>query len=232
MTDRNMELWRSVEKTDPKHVREITGKPYKGNSPKPYWLIQRATEVFGPCGIGWGVEIVNERVEDGAAGDRVHIAHVRVWYEWKGKRGQVEHVGQTMFAGKRNNGNPYTDEDAPKKSVTDAIVKALSLIGFAGDIFIGRFDDSKYVQEVRQEFNEAPSNGNAKTDEPPQPPRDAIKGAEKMLRLAAPKGRDALEQAWRALGKDTQEALRYLVIAPGGELIKIAREADERKKAA
>jgi hypothetical protein len=152
MTD-NLALWAAVERTDPEQTKPITGKPYKGTSPKPYHLVHKATEIFGPCGIGWGFEIVRERVEDGAPGDKVHIAHVRVWYKWNGERGVVEHVGQTMFSGKNKNG-PFTDEDAPKKSVTDAIVKALSLIGFAGDIFMGRYDDSKYVNEIRAEIAE------------------------------------------------------------------------------
>lgn len=156
----NMKLWEAVERTDPKQVKPITGKPYKGTSPKPYYLVQKATETFGPCGIGWGFQIVSERVEDGSAGDKVHIAHVRLWYVWDGKRGELDHVGQTMFAGKNKNG-PYTDEDAPKKSVTDALVKALSMIGFAGDIFMGRYDDSKYVQELRDE---------ARQEQPPSVP--------------------------------------------------------------
>jgi hypothetical protein len=146
----NMDLWHKVEKTPESQTKAITGKPYKGTSPKPYYLVQKATETFGPCGIGWGLEIVNERVENGSEGDKVHIAHIRVWYEWEGKRGVVEHVGQTMLAGKNRNG-PFTDEDAPKKSVTDALVKALSMIGFAGDIFMGRYDDSKYVSDLKQE---------------------------------------------------------------------------------
>lgn len=151
----NMALWESVEKTDPGQTKPITGKPYNGTSPKPYYLIRKATETFGPCGIGWGFSIIGERVEDGAQGDKVHIAHVRVWYVWDGKRGEVDHVGQTMFAGKRKDGKTYTDEDAPKKSVTDALVKALSMIGFAGDIFIGRYDDSKYVSELRREIEQS-----------------------------------------------------------------------------
>ena len=157
----NLELWHKVEKTDPTQTKAITGKPYKGTSPKPYWLIQKATETFGPCGIGWGFEIIRERVEVGAGEhDRVHIAHVRVWYEWNGKRGVVEHIGETMFSGKNKNG-PYTDEDAPKKSVTDALVKALSMIGFAGDIFMGRYDDSKYVAELVEEKKAAAREANA-----------------------------------------------------------------------
>lgn len=154
MTD-NLALWRMVEKTDPKHVKEITGKSYKGNSPKPHYLIQKATETFGPCGIGWGFTIEDERIEEGAGGERMSIARVKVWFKWNGERGEIEHVGGTQFSGIRSSGKPFTDEDAPKKSVTDALVKALSMIGFAGDIFMGRYDDSKYVQELHEEAREA-----------------------------------------------------------------------------
>lgn len=153
MTD-NLALWQQVEKTPVAHVKEITGKSYKGNSPKPHYLIHKATETFGPCGIGWGFTIVDERIEDGAGGEKLHVARVKVWYEWQGKRGEVEHIGGTQFSGLRSSGKPFTDEDAPKKSVTDALVKALSMIGFAGDIFMGRYDDSKYVSELRQEAAE------------------------------------------------------------------------------
>lgn len=147
----NLDLWNKVEKTDPKHTKPITGKSYQGTSPKPHYLIHKATETFGPVGIGWGFSIVDERIEDGAGGERMHIARVKVWYEWDGKRGEVEHIGGTQFSGTRSSGKPFTDEDAPKKSVTDALIKALSMIGFAGDIFMGRYDDSKYVDELKTE---------------------------------------------------------------------------------
>jgi len=152
----NLDLWQSVEKTPPAQTKTITGKSYSGTSPKPYYLVQKATETFGPCGIGWGFVIVDERIEDGAGGERLSIARVKVWYEWNGKRGEVEHIGGTQFSGTRSSGKPFTDEDAPKKSVTDALIKALSMIGFAGDIFMGRYDDSKYVSELKDEERAAP----------------------------------------------------------------------------
>lgn len=164
----NLALWDLVSKTDPQHVKPITGKSYRGNSPKPHYLIHKATETFGPIGIGWGFEIVEDRILEGALispdfHEQIHTAKVRVWYDWTGKRGTVEHVGQTLFSGKRKSGDAFTDEDAPKKSVTDALIKALSMIGFAGDIFMGRYDDSKYVAEINQEFrNEEKANGHKK----------------------------------------------------------------------
>lgn len=160
--DEKMSLWERVEKTPPEQTKAITGKAYKGTSPKPYWIVRKATETFGPCGIGWGFNIISERIEDGGKpGDRVHIAHVRVWFKWAGERGEVEHIGQTMFSGTNKNGL-YTDEDAPKKSVTDALVKALSMIGFAGDIFMGRYDDSKYVAELERESRVASIDDSAR----------------------------------------------------------------------
>lgn len=158
MTD-NLKLWHQVEKTPTEQTKAITGKAYNGTSPKPHWIVMKATETFGPCGIGWGFT-VEERLEDGAMiepgfFEKMHIAKVRVWYKWNGERGEVEHIGGTPFSGRRNNGKPFTDEDSAKKSVTDALVKALSMIGFAGDIFMGRYDDSKYVSELKNEEREA-----------------------------------------------------------------------------
>lgn len=161
----NLALWNAVEKTPPDQTKPITGKSYNGTSPKPHYLVRKATETFGPCGIGWGFT-VDERIEDGAMiepghFEKMHVAKVTVWYEWQGKRGEVVHVGGTPFSGCRRpkqgetRGAPFTDEDAPKKSVTDALVKALSMIGFAGDIFMGRYDDSKYVSELQVEAREA-----------------------------------------------------------------------------
>ena len=158
MRKQTFALWWAVEKTPVAQTKGITGKAYSGTSPKPHYLVWKATETFGPCGIGWGFTIEDERIEEGAGGERMSIARVRVWYEWDGKRGEVEHIGGTSFSGTRKNGNTYTDEDAPKKSVTDALIKALSMIGFAGDIFMGRYDDSKYVAELNREAAAPPTD--------------------------------------------------------------------------
>ncbi len=154
---KNKELWNSVCKTDPAAVKAITGKQYKGNSPRPYWIIERATEVFGPCGSGWGVVINDERFERLSETDVLHVANVTVWYLLDNKRCELQQMGQTKAVYKTSGGSLLVDEDAPKKSVTDAMVKCLSMIGFAGDIFSGRWDDSKYVESMRTEFAAPPS---------------------------------------------------------------------------
>lgn len=151
----NKEFWDRVKKTDPSRVKTITGKQYKGNSPQPYYLVERMTEEFGMCGIGWGVSIINERMERLSDTDVLHVAVVELWYMKGDKRGSIEQVGQTKAAYMSSKGALIVDEDAPKKSVTDAMTKCMSYLGFSGDIFSGHWDDSKYVQALAEEFREA-----------------------------------------------------------------------------
>lgn len=148
------DLWNRVCVTDPKAVKPITGKQYNGNSPKPYWIVERLTDEFGPCGIGWGFSIIAERFERFSDTDTLHIAAVRFWYVLDGKRGELEQIGQTKASYVTSKGSFMLDEDAPKKSVTDALVKCASYLGFAGDIFSGRWDDSKYVAEAAAEWTQ------------------------------------------------------------------------------
>lgn len=163
-TNQNMRLWDRVCVTDPKAVKPITGKDYGGNSPKPYWIIQRLTEEFGPCGLGWGYAIEDERFERFSETDNLHIARVRLWYIMPDtqQRGEVVQMGQTKATYVTSKGIFKVDEDAPKKSVTDALVKCASYIGFAGDIFSGRWDDSRYVSWAREQYEEPREEGDQK----------------------------------------------------------------------
>jgi len=152
----NKALWQRAFVTDPRAVKPITGKQYSGNSPKPYWIVERLTDEFGPCGIGWGFTILNERFEqfgEGKNAEALHVAVVRFWYVMGDKRGEFEQVGQTRAAYTTSKDRFMVDEDAPKKSVTDALVKCASYLGFAGDIFSGMWDDSKYVQQAGAEWD-------------------------------------------------------------------------------
>lgn len=214
MTD-NLALWNAVETTPPSQTKPITGKSYQGTSPKPHYLIHKATETFGPCGIGWGFTIEDERIEEGAGGERMHIARVKVWFKWAGERGEVEHIGGTQFSGTRRNGNPFTDEDAPKKSVTDALVKALSMIGFAGDIFMGRYDDSKYVNDLRDEERGAPKP--AADDPKPVSAAQQKRGLEEiereLLDCESPVSVEKCAAAWRHIIKRDGWSRDYIAAA-------------------
>ncbi len=153
----NLSIWQAVERTDPAYTKNFSrGGGFSGTSINATWLARRATETFGPMGIGWGVDIVAEDFLPGhvlnEAGEKsvIHRVQVKLWYVLDGKRGEVTHFGQTTFIGANKHGL-FTDEEAPKKSLTDATTKALSMLGFGGDIFMGLYDDQQYREEVTQQ---------------------------------------------------------------------------------
>lgn len=161
----NTSLWEKVEKTDPNFTKEFTGVGgFSGTAICSAYLAKKATEVFGPCGIGWGFDLEDEKYVSGyplgfdAEGNSigttvVHVVRIKLWYLLDGKRGEVTQFGQTTFVGRNKNGL-FHDEDAPKKSITDAISKCLSLLGFSADVHLGKYDDNKYVESLKTEFGD------------------------------------------------------------------------------
>lgn len=154
----NLKLWQAVEKTDPQFTKPFSrGGGFRGTATNATYLAKKATELFGPMGIGWGIEILDEAIMDGAPLDeqghveKIHKVRVKLWYKLNGERGEVVQFGQTTFVGRNKHGY-FTDEEAPKKSLTDAMSKCLSLLGFSADVHLGRFDDNKYVSDLREEF--------------------------------------------------------------------------------
>lgn len=144
----NLALWEEVEKTDPKFTKEYTGPGgFTGTAVNAQYLAKRATEKFGPCGTGWGYDVIEERFDIGGpllnkegvvlAHAQVHTLKVALWYLGDdGERKTITHYGHTPFI-TQNRFGISTDFDAPKKSLTDAIGKCLSQLGFSADIRLG-----------------------------------------------------------------------------------------------
>lgn len=146
----NLALWEWHADIDPKFTKPITGKQYKGTSPNPQYVIRCLTEMFGPVGQGFGWEVVCE--EFTPLGDEIlHWCRIRFWHG--NRENCFESYGQTKALMKTKDGLK-SDEDAPKKSLTDAIVKSASHIGVAANIFLGRWDNQKYIQSVADSFKD------------------------------------------------------------------------------
>lgn len=144
----NLATWERFADIDPAFTKPITGKAYRGTSPNPQYVVRCLTELFGPVGKGFGWEVVQEGFEP--LGDEIlHWCRIRFWHD--DRASCFESYGQTKALMKTTNGLK-SDEDAPKKSLTDAIVKAASHLGIAANIFLGRWDDQKYVAEVDAGF--------------------------------------------------------------------------------
>jgi hypothetical protein len=44
------------------------------------------------------------------------------------------------------------DDEAGKKVMTDALTKAFSHLGMSADVFMGLFESSKYVEQVKKDL--------------------------------------------------------------------------------
>jgi len=178
MTD-NLKLWNAYADIDPKFTKAITGKSYRGTSPNPQYVIRCLTEMFGPVGQGFGWRVITE--EFAPLGPEVlHWCRIEFWHT---DRSHVfESYGQTKAVYTSAQGKVIVDEDAPKKSLTDAIIKAASHLGIAANIFLGRWDDQKYVQEVNAEFRQEERTQEAPPPAQPKTPPTPAQIADKMIR--------------------------------------------------
>ncbi|WP_428851060.1 hypothetical protein [Pseudomonas alabamensis] len=166
MSNTNMRIWDQVGTTDPSATKNFTGMGgFRGTAIKPTYLMRKATEVFGPCGEGWGWTVLEDRFDEGGPlqaptkewpdapriNAKLHTLKVQLWYLGKdGQKCTVEQYGHTPFVHLQQ-GKIITDWEAAKKSLTDAIGKCLQPLGFAADIHLGLFDDAAYVDAVRDE---------------------------------------------------------------------------------
>lgn len=138
----NMKIWDAVSKTDPAHTKEVSfGRKFTAIDA--HYQIMSATAQFGPVGEGWGY--INEAPIFSA--DGLVVVGVTVWHGSRENTfGPVPGTAKTLDT----KGKP--DADAPKKAATDGLTKALSHLGFNADVFLGKFEDNKYVQETAAEF--------------------------------------------------------------------------------
>lgn len=160
----NLAVWLREEPTDPAHTKGFSrGGGFKGTAINATFVMKRLTAAFGPVGWGWGYRIRTSREVVGAPisdADRnvigheiVQVTEIDFWYYPFGRadmdeqrRAEFQQVGQTTFVSySRKNAYFLNDEEAWKKSLTDAITKAASHIGIGADIHLGLFDDNKYL---------------------------------------------------------------------------------------
>ena len=163
MTNAHMKIWDQVATTETKYTKKAKVSGQDITSLNGTAMIMKATSVFGPVGIGFGWKVLEERFDKGieifsGEGDKRfslghtsnHTVRILLWYVLDGQRGEIESYGCTNYIYKSSYGMSC-DGEAPKKSTTDAIKKALSALGFSADVFLGLFDDTAYVESLKAE---------------------------------------------------------------------------------
>lgn len=152
----NMQIWKQVCETDPEYTDRVNFGAFKFTTIDAQYQIMRATEVFGPCGSGWGIrdQKFDMLVVDPADPHYNLLCYTaKLWYIHAGKEAVFDIAADIELFENTKNGWKRVS-DPTKKVRTDALTKALSWIGFSADVFLGRHDDAKYVGELTKKLRE------------------------------------------------------------------------------
>jgi uncharacterized short protein YbdD (DUF466 family) len=149
MNTENMKLWDAVEKTDPKHTKKANIGGMKITAIAPQYQILKATEQFGPYAIKWGFK--NIEFDWSLVPDHKLVIFKGTFFCPDGECVVTNSAKLFMDRAEK-----MIDADIAKKLETDALTKVLSKMGFNADVFMGRYDDNKYVEQMTREHAPKP----------------------------------------------------------------------------
>lgn len=174
--EENIKLWKSVENTDQRYMKEVQ-YPFKHLSIDAQYQILTATRLWGEMGGKWGVK--NEKfLPIPLPTDNVcSVIYSATFFHPNGEFS----INSDIFIYTKANGGYKANNDYAKKVSTDALTKGLSKLGFSADIFMGKFDGSMYDSiENFDQVNSDNNNGEPETAKP-----ETIKRLEDYLPLLA-----------------------------------------------
>ena len=187
----NLKLWNAVEKTNPKYTKQANVGGNKITSIAPQYQIMNVTEQFGSYGKTWGFK--NIELDYTLVSEFNLIVFKAIFFYPNGEFPTINSIKMFM-----DNAKTKIDDHFAKKLETDTLTKAISKLGFNADIFMGKFDDVKYLAEVTKEFSE---------------PAKAIENIsnEKFLELIE-QPKEVIEKYLLAVEKGTRKATQKQVL--------------------
>lgn len=140
-----MALWNAVEKTNPAYTKKAKIGGMSITAVAPQYQIKNATEQFGPYGIKWGFKNIEF---DFSLVESLKLIVFKGTFFCPDGECVIGNSCKVFM----DRDCKMVDADFAKKLETDALTKVLSKMGFNADIFMGRYDDTKYVNEMKEEF--------------------------------------------------------------------------------
>lgn len=154
MKEENLKIYNLIKDVPEKAKKKISGGRLSGMTDiKPMWRIEKLTEIFGMCGIGWKALIKNKEIIEGANGEKIAIVDIDLYVKVNGEWSEpIEGTGGSSFIAKEKNGL-YTSDECFKMAYTDALSVACKSLGMGADVYWG---DSKYnapTKKIEKETN-------------------------------------------------------------------------------
>lgn len=154
-TNKNMELYNKFGVTPKEAKKPIQAGRLKGMTDiNPMFRIKSLTEEFGPCGLGWYYEITSKWLENGADGVIAAFVDINLYVKYDGEWSKpIQGTGGSTFVAKESKGL-YTDDEAYKKALTDAISIACKSLGMCADVYYSK--DTKFGTKYDTTEEETP----------------------------------------------------------------------------
>lgn len=151
----NLEIYDRVRDVPKEAQKTIAGGKLKGKTDiNPMWRIKTLTDVFGVCGFGWKYEIVEKRLDSGAAGEIAAFVDIDLYVKQNGEwSAPIRGTGGSMFVNTER-GGLVTNDECFKMALTDAISVACKAFGIGANVYWDR-DITKYDKETDQYYCES-----------------------------------------------------------------------------
>jgi hypothetical protein len=207
-----LKIYNELKSVPEKYLKTIDAGRLKGMSDiKPQWRIEKLTELFGPCGIGWKITDVEYNYFTQNT-ETVVNCRLKFQYKWDNEWSEpIPASGGSKISTQERNGL-YVSDEAEKMAFTDALSVAGKMIGLAGDIYIGH--GSKYD---KGDINVAPTNkvapkGQNMDDDKPWLNIKSPEFAKVTLQVPNYSADDLVKLARKKykVSKDTEQAIRAL----------------------
>ena len=157
----NMVAWDRLATTDEAFTKAFDKGTYSGTAINKQYCLMKLTEVFGPVGKGWGVREEKLSYKTMPNDDVMAVFRVVGWYLLDGQEiNTAPGYGSAFFF---RSTKSKTDDDAVKKAFSDALTNAFKYVGLSADVYLGWYDDSKYLDDLRQRESEPSSTSETST---------------------------------------------------------------------
>ena len=204
--ENNLELWHKVEKTNPKYTKQANVGGNKITSIAPQYQIMNVTEQFGSYGKTWGFKNID--LDYTLVPEYNLIVFKAIFFYPDGEFPTINSIKMFM-----DNAKTKIDDNFAKKLETDTLTKAISKLGFNADIFMGKFDDTRYLAEITKEFAEPTKVIENISDEKFSEPAKKIENIsdEKFLELLN-QPKETIEKYILAVEKGTRKASQKQIL--------------------
>ena len=143
ITENNLKLWNENSVSNVSSTKRVSGAGRgQFTAIDAYSQIYEATKQWGPYGSTWKLEDIKSQIIEDNGTPLAMIS----WFNFVYPGGSFHVSSDITFSRKAQKGDFSNLNDSSKKIRTDALTKALSYLGFNADIFLGKFDDNKYVE--------------------------------------------------------------------------------------